>query len=165
MSKDDSVPALVRVKLRVLEHLPREGDASLIVLKGHLLIEELLYSLVSSAATFPAALEDGRLSFLNVASVAKALFFEEREAHYWEAIFALNALRNAFAHNLDPPKREEQLRRFGTAMARGNPKGGEETVARPEDSLVMGVSILCGMLAAIEDRSRGGSAAEGEEGV
>lgn len=159
MSDEDDLHPLVRAKLRVLKHLPEEGDESLIVLKGHLLIEELLFTIVSRSSALPAALEDARLSFFNLACVAKALVFEERTSYLWEAIFALNALRNVYAHNLEPRTRERHLRNFGIAMARGDPKGGEEAVARPADSLVMGISLVCGMLAAFHDPPRNGSAA------
>ena len=142
----------IQTKLRVIEHLPRDGDESLIVLKGHLLVEELLFELVAQSVTHPAALREARLTFYNVACLAKASYFAEGNGHVWEAVFALNSLRNGYAHNLEPGAREKHLRAFGRAMARGNEKGGDETIARPTDSLVMGISLLCGALVGLLDR-------------
>ena len=100
----------------------------------------------------PRALEEARLSFFSLANIAKALFFEERDVHIWDAIFALNALRNAFAHKLEPPQREQHLRRLGTAMASGNPKSVEQYVARPGPLLAERIALLYGYLTAMAER-------------
>jgi len=87
MSSRTALQQAVDAKLRVMKHLPRDGDLSLIILKGHLLIEELLFALVRSAVRHPEAITSANLSFYNVASMAKALFYEARLGEVWDAIF------------------------------------------------------------------------------
>ena len=61
----------------------------LIVLKGHLLVEELLLNLVCARVKHPEAIDSANLSFYTLACLAKALCFEERFKELWEAVFKL----------------------------------------------------------------------------
>lgn len=119
---------------------------SLIILKGHLLIEELLFALVRSAVRHPEAITSANLSFYNVASIAKALFYEARLGEVWDAIFELNALRNTLAHSLDPPDLERKLRRFGRAGSGGHPHAEDMVVADPSGVMVGSIEVMCGVL-------------------
>jgi hypothetical protein len=53
-----SGPDLGRVRMRVEEHLEGIKDGSLMVLKGHLLMEEVLYDLVRAKCEQPRYLEE-----------------------------------------------------------------------------------------------------------
>jgi hypothetical protein len=136
----------VDAKLRVLKHLPEQGDLSLIILKGHLLVEELLFTLVQSAVKHPEAINSANLTFYNLACVAKALFYESRLGHIWDAIFELNRLRNTLAHDLEPRDLDSKLRRFGHAGSRGHPEAGNLVVAEPERVMVESIQVICGAL-------------------
>jgi hypothetical protein len=100
----DDIRSLVGLKLRVIQHLP-EKDLSLIVLKGHLLIEELLYVIVKGAVKYPDLVEDARLSFSQLAHLARAISYEERLRPIWDAIFALNTLRE-YLNSADLPDQD-----------------------------------------------------------
>ena len=133
-------------KLRVMKHLPKQGDLSLIILKGHLLIEELLFALVSSAAKDPAAIKSANLSYYGLASVAKALFYESRVGPVWDAMFELNKLRNTLAHNLEPPDLNEKLKRFGVVGSGGHAEAGNLVLSDPEGVMVSSIEVMCGVL-------------------
>jgi hypothetical protein len=139
--------------LRVLRHLPKEGYLSLIVLKGHLLIEKLLFYLVTVGVKHPGALESGNLSFYTLASVAKALYFEERFAQFWDAVFQLNTLRNRLAHNLAPADLNDKLRRFALAASGGNEKAADQVLAEPEKQMVGAIEVMCGFFIGLADRA------------
>ncbi len=81
------------------EHMPETDDLTLVVLKGHLLIEELLVDLVHLALPHAEYLEPARLSFHQLACVARASLPQASDPA-WELVLSLNSLRNDLAHNL-----------------------------------------------------------------
>jgi hypothetical protein len=71
------------------------------LLTGHLLIEERLNALLESLAADPAAIRASRLRFGQLASIAKGLRYERQSAWVWSAIADLNTMRNRLAHRLE----------------------------------------------------------------
>jgi len=53
--------------------LPETEEIELIVLKGHLIIEEKLYKLATELCYYPKHLESARLSFKQLSLVARSL--------------------------------------------------------------------------------------------
>jgi hypothetical protein len=149
MRDETTLKQVVGAKLRVMKHLSQQGDLSLIVLKGHLIVEELLFTVVTSAVRYPEALTSANLSFYQLASVAKAFFYEDSVAPIWDAIFELNKLRNALAHNLDLPDLENRLRRFGRVGSGGNAEAGDLVVAHPASVMAGSIEFMCGVLAGL----------------
>ena len=137
---------IVHAKLRVLKHLPQEGDLSLVVLKGHLLIEELLVILVESSVKYPEALRSANLRFHTLASIAKALFYTETTSFIWDGIFALNVLRNAFAHNLQPRDLDDKINQLGRAWPGGNRESEKDAVSIPKSEIGGIIEFMCGSL-------------------
>ena len=98
---------------RFLEHLPVGGDPVLILLKGHLLIEELLRELINIHLADPQAIEEAELTFHHCLCLAKAFGAEIRSDYWiWQAIKKLNKLRNQLAHNLEPKGFDDRLENF-----------------------------------------------------
>lgn len=88
-----------RQAIPALEHKP--GDASLSILKAHLLFEEMLRQYLVKSLPNPEALEGSRLSFVQLVAVARSLSRElEPDSWLWVAIQRLNKLRNILAHEL-----------------------------------------------------------------
>jgi hypothetical protein len=92
--------------MRFMKHFPFEGDDVLVVLKGHLLIEELLWVFVTDNVSNKDALkklkDDHNFGFAHLANFAKALNPNKDFNWLWPAIIKLNRIRNGFAHNLEP---------------------------------------------------------------
>jgi len=82
--------------------LPDSEDVEIIVLKGHLIIEEMLYTLASKLSQQPKHLDDARLTFKQLCCVVRSLLFLPVMDKGWDAISVLNKLRNKLAHNLEP---------------------------------------------------------------
>ena len=97
---------------RLLSYMPREDDLTLLVLKGHLLIEERLYKIVTDKVRHAPAIEHARLNFWQLALVAKALTYKPEYDWLWSSLKKLNKLRNQFAHNLEPAKVQELIEGF-----------------------------------------------------
>jgi len=152
-----SLQQAVNAKLRVVKHLPPDGDLSLIVLKGHLLVEELLFILVRSAVKYTEAISAANLSFYNLASIAKALFYEGHLGPVWDAIFELNTLRNTLAHNLEPPDLEKKLRCFGQVGSGGHAVAGNLVLSDPQSVIGNSIAVICGVLIDFISRSSEGT--------
>ena len=106
---DDQAEALIA---RHKEHLPDGSDLTLLVLKGHLLVEESLDQLIGSSCPAPKYLLDARLTFAVKMRIARALTDHLLYPGYWDLIRALNKIRNGLAHKLDNPALEAALRDF-----------------------------------------------------
>lgn len=90
----------------LLDLLPKVDDITLITLKGHLLVEEALYSIVVSHCNFPKYIGEARLSFYQLSHLAKALIALPIHDSVFPAIHRLNKLRNELAHNVSSQKEE-----------------------------------------------------------
>lgn len=152
MSNKPTLEILVDTELRVIKHLSQQSDLTVVVLKGHLLIEELLLSAVLSGVRYPAAFRSATVGYYKLALFAKALFYEESLSFLWDAIFELNSLRNAFAHNLELPDMEARLRRFATVASRGHTAAGDLLVAQPEAVMASSIETMCGMLVGVIEK-------------
>ncbi len=85
-------------KLKV--HLPLVKDPTVIVLRGHLLVEELLDELISASFEHPSAIKDARLTFSQKLCICQAIIGRSGNEDIWRAIKELNCLRNVISHKL-----------------------------------------------------------------
>lgn len=93
---------------RFQQHLPIGGDLTLMILKGHLLIEEQVNLLIDNRVAKCEALKEANLTSHQKLCLAEAIIEEfcpdeEEDAWLWPAIKKLNTLRNDIAHNLTKP--------------------------------------------------------------
>ncbi|OGQ97877.1 MAG: hypothetical protein A2505_03050 [Deltaproteobacteria bacterium RIFOXYD12_FULL_55_16] len=99
-----------------MQHMPLEGDMDLIVLKGHLLVQEGLWSILEKRLKNPKVVEknDQQFGFFQLMCVGQALVEEDEvqfhEANWlWNSIVKLNELRNKIAHKLDCAGLEDRI--------------------------------------------------------
>ena len=74
---------------------------TLIILKGHLLVEEELNGFLVHCSFQPAALEDARLTFLQKLRVVRAFYPLRQTAIEWGLAEELNKLRNKISHHAE----------------------------------------------------------------
>lgn len=91
------------------KHIPQTDDLSLIVLKGHLLVEEMLTGLAELVLPNSRFLAEARLSFHQLTCVVKSAVRLRAEDKCWELILSLNQIRNELSHSLEPPKLNARL--------------------------------------------------------
>ena len=98
--------------IRFLEHMApvRYDNEIVVVLTGHLLIEELLVATVERSLKHPDALS--RTSFYDYLCLARAMGVSELSSDTLATIEALNRLRNQLAHNLDDSNYQLRRREF-----------------------------------------------------
>ena len=97
---------------RYMEHMPDADDLTLVILKGHLLVEELLDRILSTIVCSPDVLVDARFTFFQKASLAKALYWGDATDAHWDLLIKLNHLRNDLAHSLEPQKLDGHTQGF-----------------------------------------------------
>jgi len=97
---------------RFLQHMPPDDDITLIVLKGHLLIEEKLEHIIGLIVAHSDRLNDLRLTFAQKVALAQAMCWSKHESDMWDLIACVNSLRNEFAHQLESPKTQAKLNRL-----------------------------------------------------
>jgi hypothetical protein len=109
---------------RFRHHFPRRSnDYALVVLKGHLLLEESVDHLLAALLRKPEAIESANLRFRQKLCLIRALApegaksLENPERQGWifrmlDAAEKLNTMRNRLAHHLDYPQIEAQARDF-----------------------------------------------------
>ena len=85
--------------------LPADEDLALevVVLRGHLLLEEELKALVSAKLAKPEAFDREDVRFRSLLNLAEALYGAQLADWRWRVIRELNRVRNSVAHRLDDP--------------------------------------------------------------
>lgn len=97
---------------------PSESDPTLLVLKAHLIFEEVIYDFNQPQSHQPKYIEDARLSCAQCISLAKAFHrFSRPDWWAWIALSKLNSLRNLLAHNLEPTNTKEKIVDFTVYVA------------------------------------------------
>lgn len=95
-----SVAELQQAMQRIDAYLPAGDDYLLIVLKGHLLLEEQLRKIIESAVAHPEHLPK-RPTFWMLMAFAKSLKFGAVSSRSWTAVQRIGDFRNAYAHALE----------------------------------------------------------------
>ncbi len=81
--------------------IPKSQDCTVILLKGHLLIEEQLRALVEALVEDPRALADARLTFQQWLCLGKAHIPGGAGDNLWKFVARLNQVRNKLAHSVE----------------------------------------------------------------
>lgn len=149
---NDFIKKLIKKKsqksvLRVYKHLYELNDTSLIILKGHLLVEEEINELLDVLLNKPIALKNGDFNFFQKFCILQAVidpqYLSQKD---WQAIKQLNNLRNKLAHNLEPKGIKDIVRNF---LDKCDPEIKREKVWQDgpdEKRLIISISMLCGKL-------------------
>lgn len=108
--EQDGIPLTTEL-LQYLTFMPQGDDLVLIVLKGHLLLEQQLEQIIKQVVAHGDILDDARLTFVHKAVLAKAMCWTEHENSMWDFIDALNTLRNDIVHSLGNDKTDGRLQK------------------------------------------------------
>jgi hypothetical protein len=141
-------------EFEVFENTTRDVD--LLVLKGHLLVEQFLTSLIESYCWRPRFLEDAKLSFFNKVKLARCFVKHPmRDDSVWDNVECLNRLRNELGHKWKPKRREKLIRDFLTYRARKEEKVDPSRIdlstdERCAEEVGRSIAWLIGQLSAID---------------
>ncbi|MEM5563846.1 hypothetical protein WNY78_01960 [Psychroserpens sp. AS72] len=84
-------------------------ESSIIVIKGHLLVEESLNNIIENFVHHSGIIQKARLSFSQKILIAKSMSLTEQNHSIWNVINKLNTLRNDFAHRLTSETRQHKI--------------------------------------------------------
>lgn len=82
---------------------------SLVILKGHLLIEESLNFIIENFVHHSEFMNNARLTFYQKLYIARSMSLSEQDNSMWLIIEKINTLRNDFSHRLESDKREAKI--------------------------------------------------------
>ena len=107
------VPAFIDTLVyRMASVLNAPSEELVLILKGHLLIEEQVTSIIRQNVEDFAPLETARLSFDQKLRVAKAIGGELFSDASFDAARAINKMRNKIAHQPEPPDLQAMIDEF-----------------------------------------------------
>ena len=139
---------------RFISHLPLDStDRVTVLLKGHLLVEELLKEYVNSKFQKPEMLKDARLTFHQVLCIARAFSSDSSNEKLWLSIEKLNGLRNKLAHSLEPKDLEIKIEEFVSHISNFNSKEdciNEELGFGTLASCILGICLTLSVSVALE---------------
>lgn len=135
--------------LKFWSHIPWNTQSEeLIVLKGHLLVEDLLREFCESRVAHPEELDAARLSFTQIVQLARALHPHQAPGWIWGAVGKLNSVRNMLAHRLLPTDLEKSK---GELIALCRAEAGQElyqAFSQPFEHLGISVFLTYSALSA-----------------
>lgn len=94
------------------DNVPMNDDEAVTILKSHLLIEEQLIKLVNIELKKPEALKRSRLTFHQLACIAEAMHWYDKDDWVWISVRKLNKIRNSLSHELKPKNLEIHIADF-----------------------------------------------------
>ena len=136
---------------RWTELLKQSDDLVAVVLRGHLVFEEILFRVVQSHCTVPEHLAGARLRFLQLLALTRAL--EKLPAippATWQALERLNSVRNALAHNLPTASLAERVSSFVEASLGSERTSGLTTPPSSKESVSNALHFLLGQLQVLD---------------
>lgn len=122
------------------------SDPTYLVLKAHLLAEEVLYCFIEKQAIQPECLKGARLTFAQLLALCCA-FHPYRRSDWWcwTALKKLNALRNLLAHNLEPKDLNEDIAQFSLFVAEGGGVVSDSKLSKQDRKLAVEYEKLIGL--------------------
>jgi hypothetical protein len=88
----------------LFEQIPPAEGREMLILRGHLVVEQFLWRYIEQHVANPAALRGSRISFAMLTNFAEALCPRSGTTgvNLWNQIRDLNRIRNVLAHKLSP---------------------------------------------------------------
>lgn len=102
----------IEVHQSLYKHLNFDDSGIDVILKGHLLIEEILIKILENTVESTKPLKSANLSFFKLACIVRALHESKTKKWVWESVLLLNSIRNELAHKLETKNIEYLIENF-----------------------------------------------------
>ena len=126
------------------------GDRTTLILKGHIAVEQTLYTAASNRLKKPEAILKPHTKFSTKLDLMKALYGEEVDQRLYTLCGKLNKLRNDLAHKLEPQGFDTMIEDFLVLDAPSMP-GTKRGDLRIMDHMKVDEILLYKMSAIISD--------------
>jgi hypothetical protein len=147
------------------KHMPDTDDLSLIVLKGHLLIEEMLIDIRDKLLPHAEHLDSANINFNQLVCVIRSGLRSKHDHSSWDLIIGVSKLRNQLVHNLEPHDIENRLSQLFGLYGQTQPsdeiyieKSGEvklDTAERLRHVVVDCMQFLLSVLYFVDETDKG----------
>lgn len=104
------VPEADAIVKRFVEHLYISKGNVELVLKCHLLIEEVLTEIIRDYLLHPEFVDQARLTFAQKVNIARSMSVDQQKNPVWKVVASFNRLRNDYGHSLEPVDAEEDMK-------------------------------------------------------
>jgi len=144
MNKDTLINAMEKFK----SNLMGLSEIDLIILRGHLLLEEYLYNAICEFVFHPTFIKKADMSFSQMVSIARSISLDEENNSVWGLILAINKLRNKIAHELPTSVRIKEYVAKVKDLYNGEMNGVEDAQERMwknDDCKGMTFAVAMGM--------------------
>jgi len=142
---------------RFMEHFPIEGDSTLQVLKGHLLLEELLRDIFELQLPHPTALKGNKGASYDCHQIICLVEAITPVSHtvpwIWEGAKKLNNIRNNLAHQLTPKGLDQKIDDLIECVKTQSPEIDEVRQEVPEadgHDLFLIIIAMCACLSSLK---------------
>lgn len=125
------------------EHVGTLDELTLMVLRGHLVLEQTLDQILEQFAFNFEWLDEANLRFYQKVQAARAFSLDEAENDVWDLILKINSLRNQLAHSLEPEKRKAKVSAVKDAYFGMYDEEREEERKHPDHLIVTYAIALC----------------------
>ena len=148
---------LIKWAEKIKEHFQYVDATTQVVLKGHLLSEQSLDTILGRFVFHPEHLQSAELEFAQKVNLARSISLDEHNNEMWKLVNAINSLRNELAHSLKSEKRQRKTQRVielyfkllgNEQMAARNKNDPEEAVLAYAAALFL--SFLAGLEAEVD---------------
>ena len=137
---------------RFTDQMRHIDELALVVLKGHLVLEEQLERILGKFVFHPEYLEGANLRFAQKVALARSVSLDEHANSMWELLLAVNALRNELAHALDSEKRQRKFDRVKSLFMTESDAAAAEVGGCSDHELVASaVALILGFLGSFEE--------------
>lgn len=101
--------ALSDIQKQFTDEVRYIDDTAQIILKGHLVIEDIFNQALESFVLHGEHIEDARLQFHQKLELCRAISLSDNKNNMWNLIRKINAVRNALSHSLNHERRSKAI--------------------------------------------------------
>lgn len=102
--------AAKEILAKLEQHLQHVDESALVILKGHLVVEEALSEIIGTFVFHGELLDGAHITFAQKVAIARSMSLDDHNNEMWQLVLAVNSLRNELAHALDSPKRVKKTK-------------------------------------------------------
>jgi hypothetical protein len=133
---------LDEIRTRFTDQLQFVDDVAQVILKGHLVVEEVMTESIRTFVHHGDLLEECRLQFHQKLQLCKAMSVSDQNNEMWNLISSINALRNHLSHSLDVAARHKRIAALEAKFSQQFADGVPENLAEmPKDTAICMLAI------------------------
>ena len=132
---------LVEIQNKFIDEIKYVDDTAQIVLKGHLVAEDLMNKAIESFVLHGEYIDNVKLQFHQKIEFCKAISVSESKNNMWNMLKHINVVRNALSHSLDAERRSKAIQSLRTIYDQEFPSNSRNIKGISEDAALCMAAI------------------------